>query len=153
MTSCVHPWTKKLLPYINFTPMINLFRVIFACKHFSGCTCYEMSTFMDSDQAKHGHTWAHNNQHKYIMTSINTSVKICLWGAIKLQLINIGIFNTWISAKGFSRLLMRAASCCFSSSTMSVKVTGTTDDLFLLSDESQGLQGVKREGHNPGIHV
>ena len=47
---------------------------------------------------------------------------------------------TWIKAKGFSRLLIRAASCCSSSSTIDAKVTGASTEGAGNEEHSQGLK-------------
>lgn len=50
------------------------------------------------------------------------------------------MFFTWIKAKGFSRLLISAASCCSSSSTIDAKVTGATIEGAVNEEDSQGLK-------------
>lgn len=58
----------------------------------------------------------------------------------------IGMWLTWIRAKGFSRLLIRAASCCSSSSTIDAKVTGATTEGAVTEEDSQGLKRQQQWG-------
>ncbi|MEQ2188014.1 hypothetical protein GOODEAATRI_010591 [Goodea atripinnis] len=54
--------------------------------------------------------------------------------------------STWMSASGFSRLRINAASCCFSSSTMEAKVTMEERGGLPTAASNQGLRGDTRVG-------
>lgn len=49
---------------------------------------------------------------------------------------------TWMSASGFSRLRISAASCCLSSSTMEAKVTGEEGGGLPTAPSTHGLRSV-----------
>lgn len=51
---------------------------------------------------------------------------------------------TWMSASGFSRLRISAASCCLSSSTMEAKATGEEGGGLPTAPSTQGLRGVAK---------
>lgn len=54
---------------------------------------------------------------------------------------------TWMSASGFSRLRISAASCCFSSSTMEAKVTREEGGGLPTAPSTQGLRAEMGETH------